>query len=420
MKKRLVGEIVAAPDKSISHRSVMLGSIARGTTHIKNFLTGEDCMSTIHCFRQLGVRITLLGSDVTVYADGSLREAKEPLYTGNSGTTTRLLTGLLAGYPIHSVLSGDQSLNERPMKRVITPLTQMGATIKARDNDFCPLEIWGKKQLHAISYLLPVASAQLKSAILLAALHADGKTRIQETNPSRDHTENLLRTMGATVISKGNLITISPKEDLSPLEISVPGDFSSAAFFIVAALITPNSELFIQNVGMNPTRTGLLRVLRQMGGTIEEINRRIECGEEVADLYVTHAKLRGVSVPEDLIPSLIDEIPILAVAAACAEGTTSITGARELRVKETDRIHAISAMLKTAGVSYEEKEDGILIQGTDHIRGGVYESFGDHRMAMSETILSLVSKEEFKITDKTCVNISFPTFWDTLSAVLTK
>lgn len=418
MAMSLTGAITVAPDKSISHRGVMLGSLANGITRIENYLTGEDCISTVNCFRALGVEIEIFGNSVTVYGTGTLQQPSNVLNTGNSGTTTRLLAGLLSGYPIDTVLSGDASLNRRPMKRIITPLTMMGADIQAKDGNFCPLQIKGKKQLKAISYELPVASAQLKSALILAALHGDGMTTVTEQEKSRNHTETMLRAMGADIKTEGKIITISPIETLSPMELTVPGDISSAAFFIVGALITKGSELLMKNVGVNPTRTGLLTVLKEMGGNIQEENRRIICGEPVCDLVVKSSDLHGTTVSGEIIPSLIDEIPILAVAAACAEGATKILDAKELRVKESDRISAICEMLKTAGVKYEEYEDGFSVTGTDCIKGGIYESFGDHRMAMSEKILSLVSNEEFEIKDADCVAISFPEFWETLEKVM--
>lgn len=417
MTKSVHGIITVAPDKSISHRGVMLASLANGVTHIENYLTGEDCISTIHCFRAMGVSIESSGSSVTVYGTGGLKQPSQWLNTGNSGTTTRLLAGLLAGYPMKTFLSGDDSLNNRPMKRVITPLTLMGAEITAREDGFCPLTIQGKKCLKAISYQLPVASAQLKSALILAGLHADGVTTLTEKEKSRDHTENMLRAMGANIGSNGKIVTVEPIETLSPLELKVPGDISSAAFFVVAALITKQSELVIQNVGINPTRTGVLTVLKEMGADIREENLRMVCGEPVCDLVVKSSPLKATTVSGEMIPSLIDEIPILAVAAACAEGTTHIRDAKELRVKESDRITAICQMLQTAGVPYTEYEDGISITGCEWIHGGTYESFGDHRMAMSQQILSLVSKEEFVIKDAGCVAISFPDFWQKLDSV---
>ena len=417
MKKSFLGEITVAPDKSISHRGIMLGSIATGVTKIENFLMGEDCLSTIDCFRRLGVRIEQEKDVITVFGTGSLKQPDTPLYTGNSGTTTRLLCGLLAGYPIKTVLSGDASLNKRPMKRVIEPLSLMGADIRAKDGNFCPLEINGKERLQAVSYTLPVASAQLKSALILAGLHGDGTTLLTEKELSRNHTEVMLRYMGADIVTKDKEISINPVERLFPLELEVPGDISSAAFFVVGALVTKGSNLVIKNVGINPTRTGILTVLRQLGGNIQEENKRSVSGEEVCDLVVTSSQLHGVTVGGDLIPSLIDEIPILAVAACHAEGKTVIKDAGELRVKETDRITAICEMLKTAGVEYEEEEDGFSVVGTEDIKGGSYESFKDHRMAMSAAILSCLSDEEFIIKDRECVNISFPEFWELIEKV---
>ncbi len=417
MKKSFRGEIRVAPDKSISHRGIMLGSIATGITKIENFLMGEDCLSTIDCFRRLGVRIEQEKNTVTVFGTGTLKQPEEPLYTGNSGTTTRLLCGLLSGYPITTLLSGDASLNKRPMKRVIEPLSLMGAELEAKDGNFCPIKINGKERLKAVSYTLPVASAQLKSALILAGLHADGTTVLKEKEPSRNHTEVMLRYQGADIVTKDKEISINPMESLSPLELEVPGDISSAAFFVVGALITKGSELLIKNVGVNSTRTGILTVLRQMGGTIQEENKRTVSGEEVCDLYVTSSDLHGVTIEGDIIPSLIDEIPIIAVAACHAEGKTVIKDAGELRVKETDRIQAICEMLKTAGVEYEEAEDGFSVVGTEYIKGGSYESFKDHRMAMSAAILSYLSEEEFIIKDRECVNISFPDFFDILKQI---
>ena len=287
----------------------------------------------------------------------------------------------------------------------------MGAEISAKDGNFCPLTIQGKNRLKAVSYTLPVASAQLKSALILAGLHADGATVLREPELSRNHTEVMLRSMGADIQSIGKEIRVNPIETLSPLELSVPGDISSAAFFIVAALITKGSELVIKNVGVNPTRTGIVTALRKMGGNIKEENKRIVCGEEVCDLYVTSSELHGITIEGEIIPALIDEIPILAVAAAAATGTTVVKDARELRVKETDRIRAVCDMLTVAGVTFEEFEDGFSVTGAETVKGGIYESYGDHRMAMSEQILSLLSEEEFQIQDKECVNISFPDFW---------
>lgn len=417
-QKKLSGTVIPAPDKSISHRAVMLGSIANGVTHIKNFLMGEDCISTIRCFEKLGVKIEINENEVTVFGRKQLNTPGDVLDTGNSGTTTRLLTGLLSGYPIEAVVLGDESLNKRPMKRIITPLQMMGAQIKAREENFCPMHIFGKEQLKAISYTLPVASAQLKSALILASLHADGDTTLQEPALSRDHTENMLRAMGGKIVSRGTFVKVSPTEELSPIEIRVPGDISSAAFFIVGALIVPGSQILIKNVGMNPTRTGLLTVLKQMGADIKEENQRIVCNEPVADLIVKHSVLHGVEISGDIIASLIDEIPILAVAAAMAEGVTTVKDAKELRVKECDRIKAICEMLETVGISTREYEDGFSLTGTETIKGGKIESYYDHRIAMSSKILSLVAEEPIEITHFDCVNISFPNFLTELKSLI--
>ncbi|OJU18785.1 MAG: 3-phosphoshikimate 1-carboxyvinyltransferase, partial [Clostridiales bacterium 43-6] len=375
----LNGKITVASDKSMSHRGIMLGSIATGLTKIENFLLGEDCLATIDCFRKLGVRIDSNPSEILVYGQGmqSLVQPNSVLYTGNSGTTTRLLAGLLSGYDMTCVIDGDESLQSRPMKRVIEPLTGMGATIKSKKGGFCPLTVKGGN-LKGITYTLPVASAQLKSAIILAGINAEGETVIIENEKSRDHTENMLKAMGGDIAVADNKITVRKTEKLYGQNFIIPGDISSAAFFMVAALITPDSEVMIQNVGINPTRTGILDVLTQMGGDIRLENKRIICNEVICDIVVRSSKLHGVEVGGKIIPTLIDEIPIIAVAAAYAEGETVISDAKELRVKETDRIGTILEMLTVAGVGTEEFEDGFKVFGGMKMQNGVYNSYKDH------------------------------------------
>ena len=353
----LRGEITVPGDKSISHRAVMLGALASGTTHITGFLMGEDCLSTIDCFRKMGVSIDVSDKEVVVEGVGlhGLTAPKSELYTGNSGTTTRLLSGILAGQSFTSTMNGDASIQKRPMGRVMKPLREMGASIEGRDDNFCPLTMH-PSELHGIEYRLPVASAQLKSAILLAGLYAEGQTTVIEPAPSRDHTERMFRALGVEIETNGNVITLEPPEDLHAVDIAVPADISSAAFF--AGAIVPGSELTIRNVGVNPTRTGILDVLRSMGADITESNFRDDA-EPVCDLTVRHSRLHGTEIGGAIIPRLIDELPVIAVAAAFAEGETVIRDAQELKVKESNRIAAMVAELTKAGVDVEETDDGI-------------------------------------------------------------
>ena len=364
----LRGEITVPGDKSISHRAVMLGALASGTTHITGFLMGEDCLSTIDCFRKMGVSIDVSDKEVVVEGVGlhGLTAPKSELYTGNSGTTTRLLSGILAGQSFTSTMNGDASIQKRPMGRVMKPLREMGASIEGRDDNFCPLTMH-PSELHGIEYRLPVASAQLKSAILLAGLYAEGQTTVIEPAPSRDHTERMFRALGVEIETNGNVITLEPPEDLHAVDIAVPADISSAAFFLVAGAIVPGSELTIRNVGVNPTRTGILDVLRSMGADITESNFRDDA-EPVCDLTVRHSRLHGTEIGGAIIPRLIDELPVIAVAAVFAEGETVIRDAQELKVKESNRIAAMVAELTKAGVDVEETDDGSLrdLQGPPH------------------------------------------------------
>lgn len=422
--KPLRGTLTVSGDKSISHRAVMLGSLATGTTEIEGFLPGEDCLSTIRCFRSMGVQIEQNGSSVKVFGRG-LRELTAPagiLDCGNSGTTTRLLSGVLAAQHFNSVLSGDASIQRRPMKRIMIPLRAMGADITSvSGNDCAPLSVHGK-QLYGIHFNSPIASAQVKSAVLLAGLYASGQTTVTEPALSRDHTERMLRSFGAKVLT-GNFegrpsVTVTETQNLYGTEISVPGDISSAAFFLVGASIVPGSEVVLRNVGINPTRDGVISALRAMGAKIEVLDVRNEDSEPAADLLVRYAPLHGTEIGGALIPRLIDELPVLAAAAAVAEGRTVIRDAAELKVKESNRIRTMAEGLSRLGAKVEETKDGLIIDGGAALHGGAVESYSDHRIAMSFAILSLVTDGEVRISDPDCVNISAPTFYEDLKSLL--
>ena len=408
------GEITVPGDKSISHRAVMLGALANGTTHITGFLMGEDCLSTIDCFRKMGVEIEITDSEVIVEGVGlhGLCAPEETLYTGNSGTTTRLLCGILAGQPFTATLNGDASIQKRPMGRVIKPLREMGASIEGKNDNYCPLTLY-PSELYGIEYRLPVASAQLKSAILLAGLYAEGQTTVIEPAPSRDHTERMFRALGVEVETHGSTITLEPPEDLYAVDIRVPGDISSAAFFLVAGAIVEGSELTIRNVGVNPTRTGILDVLHEMGADIS-ISNFHDDAEPVCDLTVKHSMLRGVEIGGSIIPRLIDELPVIAVAAAYAEGETVIRDAQELKVKESNRIAAMVTELKKAGVDAEETDDGMIIRGGKRPHGAAFETYKDHRIAMSLAVLALAARSACRIDEPEVVAISYPDFFHTL------
>ena len=413
------GELTIPGDKSISHRSVMFAGLGDTPVHIKNFLHAEDCLSTVGVMRALGTAIEFLNENELIVTGKGLHGLSEPmtvLDAGNSGTTLRLMMGLLAPQPFLSVFSGDASLTRRPMGRVLLPLSQMGARIYGRSgNNNLPLTIvpTGEK-LHGIHYESPVASAQVKSAILLAGLYGDGPTTVTEPYVSRDHTEQMLAGFGVRLERSGTSVTVFPVEDggyRAPEEITVPGDISSAAYFLVAGSIIAGSRLLLKNVGINPTRTGVLDVLTEMGAHISVQNERTSGGERVADIVVAAANLRGVSFGAEIMPRLIDEIPILAVAALFAEGDTVITGAGELRVKETDRLHAVATEFqKLAPGSIEEREDSLLIHGKAKPQRVQVKSYGDHRMAMSLAVLGAAA-EGVLIEDPDSVNISYPTFF---------
>lgn len=414
----LKGEVQIPGDKSISHRAVMLGSIARGTTEISHFLNGADCLSTIHCFQKMGIEIEQSKDLVLVHGRG-LRGLKAPrgiLDTGNSGTTTRLICGILSGQNFSSVLSGDDSLNSRPMKRIMDPLNQMGARITSiQDNNCAPLRI-EQGTLHGIRYVSPVASAQVKSSVLLAGLYADSPVSVTEPVLSRNHTELMLGSFGADISSElhadgSATASVSPCAELYGQKIQVPGDISSAAYFIAAGLLVPGSRLLVKNVGINPTRAGFLEVCRKMGADIGYLNRQSQGGEETADLLVTPKPLTGTVIEGAVIPSLIDEIPILAVMAAFAEGTTVIHDAAELKVKETNRIQTVTENLLAMGAEIIPTEDGMIIHGTGALKGTQIQSHLDHRIAMAFSVAALAAEGTTTILDSQCVDISYPGFF---------
>ena len=417
--KAVRGEISVPGDKSISHRSIMLGSIAGGTTTVSGFLRGEDNMSTLNAFRAMGVDVKDDGEVLKIAGKGlhGLGEPEDILDCGNSGTSIRLMTGLLAGQRFFSVLTGDQYLRKRPMKRVLEPLCRMGATIHGRaGGDKAPLAIVGH-DLSGISYASPVASAQVKSAILLAGLYAGGETEVTEPHLSRDHSERMFRYFGADIETFAGGVKVRGGRELEGREIVVPGDISSAAFFIVAALIVPGSELLIRGVGVNPTRTGIIDILVAMGASIELVDSREVSGEPVADLLVRSSRLKGIEIGGDLVPRAIDEFPVICVAAALAEGRTVIRDARELRVKETDRIAAMAVNLRAAGATLTETEDGIVLDGVEQLNGCTIDSFGDHRIAMSMLIAGFAATGEIAVSDVECIATSFPNFTALLEKV---
>lgn len=412
----LHGEITIPGDKSISHRAIMLGSLANGTTEITNFLQGADCLSTIACFRQMGVSIENTKDKITIKGNGmhGLKKPAQTLDVGNSGTTTRLMSGILAAQDFTCTLNGDASIQKRPMGRIITPLSQMGADIiSIKGNGCAPLQINGKK-LHATHYNSPVASAQVKSAVLLAGLYGDDITSVTEPYVSRNHTELMLSYFGAKVDTKDTTASVAPVDHLSGQKIVVPGDISSAAYFIVAGLIVPNSEIVIKNVGINPTRDGILRVCKEMGADISYENKQEQSGEPTADLIVRSSSLHGTTIGGELIPTLIDEIPAIAILACFAEGTTIIKDAQELKVKESNRIDVMVNNLSKMGADITATEDGMIIKGGKPLHGATIDSKLDHRIAMSFAIAGLMADGETEITGAECVEISYPTFYKDL------
>ena len=408
----LQGEVRLPGDKSISHRSIMLGSIAEGITHVSGFLEGDDALATLRAFQAMGVQIE--GPDngkVTIHGVGldGLQAPKEPIYLGNSGTSMRLLCGLLAGQSFDATLTGDESLSGRPMRRVTDPLSEMGAKIESTEKGTAPLTIRGQQSLQGIHYDMPIASAQVKSCLLLAGLYAQGETSVTEPAPTRDHTERMLSGFSHPVKQEGNLVTISRQGALKATDIDVPSDISSAAFFLVGASIAADSDLTLKHVGINPTRTGVIDILRLMGANIELMNQRTVGGEPVADIRVRSADLKGIAIPEELVALAIDEFPVLFVAAACATGETVLTGAKELRVKESDRIQVMADGLQILGVDAQPTEDGMVIQGGS-IGGGSVISHGDHRIAMAFSMAALRATDTIVIQDCENVNTSFPGF----------
>lgn len=412
----LRGELTVPGDKSISHRAVMFGSISEGLTEITDFLQGADCLSTISCFRKMGIEIENTGERILVHGRGlhGLTAPSETLDAGNSGTTTRLISGILAGQNFSSRLTGDASIQSRPMNRIIHPLREMGAQISSENENGCaPLLIRGTS-LHGIDYRSPVASAQVKSCILLAGLYADRETSVTEPALSRDHTERMLKSFGARVKRTGLTAQIFPESRLIGQKIQIPGDISSAAYFLAAALLVPGSEILLKNVGINPTRDGILQVIKKMGGDLQILNQRTISGEPVADLLVRHSSLNGTVIEGDLIPTLIDEIPILAVLASFAEGTTVIRNAEELKVKESDRLSIMVEGLLAMGAEVTGTDDGMIIRGGKPLRGTRIDSHKDHRIAMSFAVAGLTADGVTSIPDSGCVAISYPGFYEDL------
>ncbi len=422
--KKLRGEVTIPGDKSISHRSVMFGAIAKGTTEIANFLQGADCLATIGCFQSMGIDIENTPDRILVHGRGlhGLTKPSGILNTGNSGTTTRLISGILAGQSFSTVLSGDESLNSRPMARIMEPLNSMGARITSINGNNCaPLQI-DPGALHGFSYESNVASAQVKSAILLAGLYADGETSVTEPVLSRNHTELMLNSFGARVSSRTEadgraLASVLPCEELYGQKITVPGDISSAAYFIAAGLLVPGSEILIKNVGINPTRAGLLTVCENMGADITYLSKTSAGGEPVADILVKHSPLEAVTVEGSIIPTLIDELPMIAVMAAFAEGTTIIRDAAELKVKETNRINTVTENLKAMGADVTPTDDGMVIRGRGTLKGARINSHLDHRIAMAFAIAGLAATGTTVIEGSRCVDVSYPAFFETLDSL---
>ncbi|EMF0148632.1 3-phosphoshikimate 1-carboxyvinyltransferase [Enterococcus hirae] len=417
-KNGINGELVIPADKSISHRSIMFGAISKGTTIVNNFLKAEDCLSTIAVFKQLGVRITEKNEQIMIEGKGfeGLTAPSSRLDAGNSGTTMRLVLGILAGCPFTSEIAGDASLNRRPMERVMKPLREMGADLQGTaEAEFPPLKVTGNT-LHGIEYHMPIASAQVKSAILFAALQAEGTTKIIEKEQSRNHTEEMIKQFGGKIQVEGKEIIVTGPQQLIGQEVTVPGDISSAAFYLVAASILANSEVLLKQVGINPTRTGILDVLMQMGANIEE--RQLDEQNQAADLIVRSAQLHACEIQGEIIPRLIDELPIIALAATQATGTTIIRDAQELKVKETNRIDATAEELTKMGANIEPTEDGLIIHGPTPLHGATVDSHGDHRIGMMLQIAALITAEPVELLNPEAVNISYPEFFTDLAKLV--
>ncbi len=418
-KPSLQGTLTIPGDKSVSHRSVMFGAIATGKTTVDGFLLGEDCLSTIDCFRKLGVKIDVEGTNVSIDSPGidEWQEPSEVLYTGNSGTTTRLMLGILAGSKVHSVMTGDASIGKRPMRRVIDPLRQMGAHITGRANgQYTPLAIQGTP-LQAIDYHMPVASAQVKSAVLLAGLRAEGTTIVRETEISRDHTERMLRQFGAEIDVMDGVISFEGGQTLTGTHVSVPGDISSAAFFLVAGAICQNSKITLENVGINPTRDGIIEILQNMGASMTVIPNEDSQSEPTATITIETSTLKATTIEGEIIPRLIDEIPILALLATQADGKTIIKDAEELKVKETDRIAAVVDELRKLGAKIEATEDGMMIEGPTPLQGSSLRTYGDHRIGMMGAIAALITEGTVTLDDADCIAVSYPTFFEHIESV---
>ena len=415
----LRGDITIPPDKSMSHRAVMFNSLAKGKAKISNFLMGEDCLSTISVLKKLGSKINIdrVGNVITNgQGMNSLEEPNQILNVGNSGTTIRLMTGVLAGRKFRSVLDGDKSIRRRPMGRVVKPLSMMGAIIKAKNNnENAPIEFRGG-ELKSINYDMPVASAQLKSALILAGLRSKDGITINQPALSRDHTERLLGFMGATIKTKGLNIQVKPSE-INAVDVIIPGDISSASYWLVAGCIHQNADLTIKNVGINETRSGIISVLNRMGANIKMSNKLDYSGEPVCDINISTSNLKATTISGEEIPLLIDEIPIIALAAVFAEGETKILNAEELRYKESDRISLTVEWMRKAGAEIEELQDGMIIQGNSKITGGKFSSHGDHRLAMTLGIASLISEKTIEIENSEVSNVSYPKFWETLELI---
>lgn len=412
----LKGEVTVPGDKSISHRAVMFGALSKGITEVTNFLQGADCLSTIDCFRRLGITIENTSEKILVHGKGlhGLTKSDKILDVGNSGTTTRLISGILAGQNFETILNGDESIQSRPMKRIMEPLSLMGADIASlRGNNCAPLRIVGSP-LHGIHYTSKVASAQVKSCILLAGLYSDGLTSVTEPSVSRNHTELMLRGFGANVVCRDKTATITPDPELIGQKIEVPGDISSAAYFIVAGLIVPGSEILVKNVGINPTRDGLIRVCQAMGADMTLLNKREHGGEPVADVLVHYSSLKATTIEGEIIPTLIDELPMIAVMACFAKGTTIIKDAAELKVKESDRIAVMVDNLSRMGAHITATDDGMIIEGGYPLHGAIIDPHLDHRIAMSFAVAALASEGETNIKDSDCVKISYPNFYEDL------
>jgi len=416
--KLLKGEIEIPSDKSISHRAVMLGSLCKGKVKIKNFSQGEDCQNTLKIFQELGVNVNFTDKKNFELTSNGLSEPKKSLYVGNSGTTTRLLSGILAGQNFESKIEGDISLSKRPMKRIIEPLSLMGANISSLNNDFKTPLIIKSSKLHGIDYISPISSAQVKSCILFAGLFASGKTSVTEPFLSRNHSEKMLKYLNANIEIQDKKVIIE-KSELEAKEIIIPGDISSAAFFLVAASIVPNSSIILKNININPTRTGIIDVMLKMGANIEFLDKKIVCEEEVADIKVSYSdNLKGITIEGELIPRLIDELPIITILASQAEGETIIKDASDLRNKESDRITSVAREFSKLGVNIEEKPDGFIINGKTELTGNaIIDTYHDHRLAMSAYIAGLICKEPITINDFEWVNTSFPEFLELIEKI---